>query len=202
MTTYFTADWHLGHARIIELCNRPFTSADQMNRVLIRNCNAVVRPNDTLIMLGDHVLGSYRPNVQLLAQIHCQRVILIPGNHDRWSLGHRGNATSRLDAFNGLLDMGLYPQEDRSPSQWESQIGEHKVLMSHYPYTGDTQNVDRHQDLRPVDTGLPLIHGHVHNQWQANGRMLNVGVDRWGFAPVPETTVLNWLNSLDAEEET
>lgn len=200
MTTYFTADWHLGHARIIELANRPFTSVDQMNRVIIRNVNSIVNPEDTLIVLGDVVLGTYAANVRLLTQIRCGRTILIPGNHDRWSLAYKGNDTRRAEALTGLFDLGLYPQADREPSVWESKIGDYPVVLSHYPYTGDGQGADRVPHLRPRDTGLPLIHGHVHNLWRQRGRMLNVGVDMWGFAPVSEHQVLDWLQSLGTDE--
>jgi len=42
MTTWFTADLHLGHRNIIEYCNRPFADVDEMNRALIANWNQVV----------------------------------------------------------------------------------------------------------------------------------------------------------------
>lgn len=29
-----------------------------------------------------------------------------------------------------------------------------------------------------------LLHGHVHDQWQVNGRQINVGVDVWDYRPV------------------
>lgn len=36
MTTWFTADLHLGHRNIATYCARPFDDADQMNAELVR----------------------------------------------------------------------------------------------------------------------------------------------------------------------
>jgi len=35
MTTWFTADLHLGHCNIIDYCGHPFEDAEAMNRALI-----------------------------------------------------------------------------------------------------------------------------------------------------------------------
>ena len=180
MTTYFTADWHLGHARIIELCSRPFVDAAQMNRQIIRNMNDVVGEDDTLIILGDVVMGQYAANVELLSALRSRRVLIIPGNHDRFSLAYRGNETAREAARMALVNLGLWAQEDRRPSQWETTIGGHMALLSHYPYVGDSTEQVRFADLRPKDEGLPLVHGHDHERWREPGRQLNVRGDGCG----------------------
>jgi calcineurin-like phosphoesterase family protein len=199
VTTYFTADWHLGHQRIIELCDRPFSDAHQMNRQIIRNCNALVGEADTLMVLGDTVLGTYAANVQLLQQIRCNRVVMIPGNHDRWSYAYRGTDARREEARLGLTRLGMFPQADRKPSRWRSSVQGRAVLLSHYPYAGT--DGERFPELRPADEGLPLLHGHVHEKWRENGRMLNVGVDVWDFMPVSEHSVVLWLEGLERESD-
>lgn len=199
MTTYFTSDWHLGHKRILELCNRPFRDVDHMNSQLIERCNDIVREKDTLIMHGDNVMGTYAQTVELLRQIRCRRVIMLPGNHDRYSLAYSSTSVRKKAAvIDDLRAMGLFPQEDRRPSQWHMRVCGRKIAMSHYPYAGDSHGEDRHQNLRPEDEGLPLVHGHVHEQWRENGRMLNVGVDVWNYAPVSSDAVNTWLLGLDA----
>jgi hypothetical protein len=42
MTTWFTADLHLGHRNIISYCDRPFESVGAMNRALIARWNEAV----------------------------------------------------------------------------------------------------------------------------------------------------------------
>jgi calcineurin-like phosphoesterase family protein len=51
--------------------------------------------------------------------------------------------------------------------------------------------------MRPVDNGLPLIHGHVHNSWKVNGRQINVGVDVWDFTPVSEADLSLLVMAMD-----
>ncbi|MEF9988159.1 MAG: phosphoesterase, partial [Christensenella sp.] len=50
---YFTSDFHFGHKGIIEMQNRPFSCAEEMNETLIRNYNERVHKNDTVYILGD-----------------------------------------------------------------------------------------------------------------------------------------------------
>ena len=54
---YFTSDLHFNHANIIMLCNRPFQSVEEMNRVLIENWNNAVNKNDDVYVLGDFIMG-------------------------------------------------------------------------------------------------------------------------------------------------
>src|ERR1017187_8378616 len=57
MATWFTADQHFGHKRIIELSGRPFGSVEEMNEAVVDRWNAVVAPDDLVWVLGDFALG-------------------------------------------------------------------------------------------------------------------------------------------------
>lgn len=219
MRTWFTADPHFGHARIIELCNRPFSSCDDMNKALLEGINSRVGTDERLVILGDVLLGNFEANRWLLAGIRAAQVILVPGNHDRWSLAyhHKGEvevvAAKRLDfAARYAVTPNVLLVEDRSPSMflWNEITGEtssghplENALFSHYPYDGDSHDEDRYASLRPVRRGLgppnPLVHGHVHGNWREKGRMFNVGVDVNDFAPVSEDELVSWMESLPAK---
>jgi calcineurin-like phosphoesterase family protein len=210
-TVYYTADWHLGHERIIDLCDRPFGSVAEMNDAIITGVNEEMRPVDTLVILGDLAMGKLEETLKLLRAIKAARIWVIPGNHDRWSLayGHRG-AKETLRIKRGLWRVQyeaahrhLRAEPDLVPSAWSTRVGGRRVLLSHYPYVGDSQTEDRYRPLRPRDTGLPLLHGHVHGRWRVGRvdgetRMLNVGVDVWNYRPVPEWLVADWLVSIHA----
>ena len=50
---FFTSDLHLGHENCIRLCNRPFSSIEEMDETLIENWNHKVTGKDTVYILGD-----------------------------------------------------------------------------------------------------------------------------------------------------
>ena len=80
---YFTSDLHLGHRGIIELCDSPFESVDEMDQTLIRNWNSIVNENDTVYFLGDltHKLTVSEAN-EIIRTLNGKKV-LIKGNHDK-----------------------------------------------------------------------------------------------------------------------
>ncbi len=188
---FFTSDTHFGHARIIELCNRPFASVEEMNEVMIERWNEVVKPDDVVIHLGDVALGKIAESLPLIGRLNGHKV-LVPGNHDRIFSGEKEKQRERF-----LPEYEKVFQKVHAEKVWVKFKGVNEwAIASHFPYEGDSHGNDRHADKRPLDNGLPLIHGHVHDKWLTNGRMLNVGVDVQDFRPVPESYVLDWVHSL------
>lgn len=180
MTTWYTADPHFGHANIINLCNRPFATADEMDTELTARWNAVVQPNDTVWVLGDVTL-----NVKNLGHVQnlTGRKILVAGNHDAcWSAHRRWHraVAKYLDAgFAEVREQGIVSQHRMGASG-------PLVDLAHLPYADDSHLTDRYADRRPFDYGRPLLCGHVHAAWKTKGRQINVGVDVRGFQPVAE----------------
>jgi len=78
-SVFVISDLHLDHENIIDYCKRPFDSVHEMNRVLIKNWNYVVKPDDTVYFVGDMTLGnSDRYTEKLNGNIY-----FIWGNHDK-----------------------------------------------------------------------------------------------------------------------
>ncbi len=189
MTTWFTSDTHFGHARIIELCNRPFKDVNHMNEIMIERWNNVVMPDDVVYHMGDVALGKIDESLPLVGRLSGYK-ILVPGNHDRIFSGESEKKRERfLPEYSKVFDLIM-------PETFSKWVNDLHVAMSHFPYRGDSQENDRHVDKRPVDHGLPLIHGHIHEKRRIEGRMFNVGVDVNDFRPVHEDTIREWIDSL------
>lgn len=75
---WFTSDTHFGHARIIELAPRPFSSVDEMDEIMIENWNKLVKPQDFIYHLGDFAFADHTPYLDRLNG----KKTLILGNHD------------------------------------------------------------------------------------------------------------------------
>ncbi len=65
---------------IIELCNRPFSSVDEMNEAMIANWNGVVKNCDTVYVIGDFAWKTDKAE-EFLTRLKGKKV-LIMGNHD------------------------------------------------------------------------------------------------------------------------
>lgn len=189
---WWTSDTHFGHRNILrfEPEARPFSSTEEMDEVLIERWNAVVRPHDIVYHLGDAIMGDFKAGVEKMQRLNGHK-ILIPGNHDR--------------VFSGLkFDYRMKWRQDYlsvfrviSAEQVFTTVGRtFDIAMCHFPYEGDSHGEDRYSTMRPKDTGLPLIHGHVHGAWKFRGRQFNVGVDANNLTPVSEEEVVEWVKSL------
>lgn len=82
MTIWFISDTHFGHDNIIGYCGRPFTSASEMDEVMVERWNATVRPSDKVYHLGD--VAMRREHLATVKRLHGKKR-LIRGNHDIFS---------------------------------------------------------------------------------------------------------------------
>jgi calcineurin-like phosphoesterase family protein len=202
--TWYTADLHLGHERIIELCGRPFSSVAEMNEAIVTRWNERVEPGDTVWVLGDVALGSIEESLALVSRLHGHK-ILVAGNHDRCFAGYgtpkqrfgwveRYRAAGFADVVTGVAIAGRgLPIRHALRREFGGPVVAHTIL-SHFPRTGESRQIaDRYQEYRPPSSKRAddewLLHGHVHNRWTVDKRQINVGVDVWDFAPVPAETI-------------
>lgn len=82
---FFTADEHYFHSNIIEYNNRPFQDEFEMNEVIIKNSNSVVKGGDTVVHAGDLTLLKDRKKIQLeiIDRLNGNHIFL-KGSHDYW----------------------------------------------------------------------------------------------------------------------
>jgi calcineurin-like phosphoesterase family protein len=167
---WFTSDQHFGHANVVRFCNRPFQTLAEMHVVLIEGWQRLVKPDDTVYLLGDVFFCTARTAADIAKQLP-GKVVLVQGNHDKLS-------ASQYKSF------GWTVVQDAS-----IRLLGHFLTLSHFPYwpnmpDGLPAHDLRYPDRRPIDRGRWLLCGHVHNRWKTKDKMINVGVDVWNYAPV------------------
>jgi len=184
MATWFTADTHFGHVRILELCNRPFKTVEEMNERLVDNWNERVTPQDQVFILGDLALGKLDDSLSYVAQLNGTK-FLVPGNHDRVWTGYPSKGKPVRPE-----DTERYEAAGLTISSHITVYGAQLWVLCHFPDEGDSHDGDRFDGWRPtLLPGEVLVHGHVHNKWLTNGPRINVGVDVWDYRPVHEDEV-------------
>ena len=192
---FVTSDTHFSHARISELAGRPFETVTEMDAELIRRWNSTVAPDSVVLHLGDLALGGITESLPLTAQLHGRR-FLVPGNHDRVSPATQSSRA--IERFAPLYEEAGW---EILPEVITGTRAGRRIIASHYPYSGDTQGEDRHSSHRPVDRGLPLLHGHTHDHDNGPaGYQFHVGVDAFELKPISMTLIEAWLNDLSRGE--
>ena len=169
---YYTSDLHLGHANIIRHCERPFSNADEMDAVLIKNWNNKVHRDDTVYIVGDFLFRANRPAEEYLSELKGKKHLII-GNHDKYWMGMT-DLDQWFESVSPMLSIS-----DRS----------YTATLCHYPM----------MSWPDISTGGYMIYGHIHNNTDADywpllamrDQMLNAGVDINGFEPVTLEEMIN-----------
>lgn len=201
---WFTSDTHHGHRLVAGLRGfwleefidgKPFEpDVDTHNTVLAKNWDRVVGKNDTVFVLGDITMnpknGAFdwfteRPGIKHL----------ISGNHDSVHPRH----TRHLRAQKDWHALGIFESIN---SHGSIKLAGQKVLMSHFPYAGEGDRKDggpdRFSEWRFKDEGMPLLHGHTHSAAvHETPYSFHVGLDAHKLQLVPESAVIEWLNTLN-----
>ena len=88
---YFTADLHFYHDNIIRHTQRPFYTAEEMNKCLIKKWNEKITSEDTIYILGDFTMKGPEMASSILYSLKGKKY-LIRGNHDNfWTEHHSTN---------------------------------------------------------------------------------------------------------------
>lgn len=197
---WFTADTHFGHANVIKFCQRPFlTDADRslmeasstherspwtVSRESVRNhdeqlldaINSNVQLNDTLWILGDFCLGTYRHAESYRSRIVCRDVRIVWGNHDHRSLS---------DLF------------QQCHEQCVIKIQKQPIFLNHYPM--------RYWDgsFRGSWHLYGHVHGRLAAEDRAENWRLarDVGVDACNYRPIGFEEIAEYMNQRVAAFE-
>lgn len=79
---YFTADLHIGHDKDFIWEERGFSSVEEHDREILKRWNEVVKPEDTVYILGDLALGQNENEWDNIFYDLNGNIFFIQGNHD------------------------------------------------------------------------------------------------------------------------
>lgn len=200
---FFTSDWHLHHARILELgAGRPFRDLAHMHSVLLSNAWSVMTPDDTLYHLGDAAMGNFEISVKLMEAFPGKEKFLIPGNHDK--VFPKLNTVTRIERFKPMYEDAGYKVLNIHELITLDMDGEpFEVRLSHVPYSPERfeGRSDKLAFARPEDDGKWLIHGHTHSseKFSVHPREIHVGVDANDWMPVSEVQIIERIKARLSE---
>jgi len=164
MTIWFTADQHFGHTNIIEYCNRPYDTIDDMDADLIQFWNRVVGRYDVVYHLGDFTLGDVEMAKKYFSLLNGTVWILNNSwHHDKRWIENYAECITRSGSSVLLRD----PLEVLELKDYGKDGYPLAVSLCHYPLS----EWDRKH------YGGWHLHGHSHGEHKANGLILDVGVD-------------------------
>jgi calcineurin-like phosphoesterase family protein len=165
MSTFLISDSHFGHGGILKLCRetRPFSDVREMDQFMREIWNRTVRPDDTVIHLGDF---AHRYPVDKLPALFASlngHKHLIRGNHD--------------DKHTQALPWAS--QHDI----WHVSVDSQNLVLCHYAM----------RTWPKIRKGALQLYGHSHGRLPGNVQSCDIGVDVFGFAPVRLNTIKAYL---------
>ncbi len=183
---FFTSDPHLEHEHVAT--TRGFSTTAAHDAELAYRWDATVRPEDDVWVTGDVCVGGSALTKRALEWVNRRPGVkhLVPGNHCRVHPhnrdAHRWQRTYLEVAFESVQPFA------------RRRIDGQDVLLSHFPYVGDSGPYDRYTQYRLPCEGLPIIHGHTHSRSRFSTAtygpaeipvpQVHVGVDAWDGYPV------------------
>ena len=185
---FYIADTHFGHENIIGFDHRPFSDANEMERVIVQNWNNVVSKKDVVYIIGDFCWKKEDEWLRLLDLLNGEKV-LIAGNHDLKNPSSRLKRKFRkITEYQEITDNGK------------------KIIMSHYPilfykssynkdvwhFCGHTHNRTREEEKRQkfVETLISDCSQPGDNR----GQIVNVGcmMDYMDYTPKTAQQLFDW----------
>lgn len=166
---WFSADLHLLHYKITNICNRPIIP-EEHDEWLINRINSVVDKKDEFFILGDVSMGSRTKTDALLDKINGRKHLIL-GNHD-----NNIHNSTRFESISQIKNFNFSS---------ESYPNIHLVLC-HYPIASWERKVH----------GAGHLFGHTHARFQNTGLSFDIGVDANDYYPLNLEQVMNKMTKI------
>lgn len=167
--TWFTSDLHFGHDREFIWGPRGYKDVEEMNRIQLEKFNSVVKPEDTVYILGDCMLGDNEIGEEFFKQLNGE-IIIILGNHD---------TNSRIEIYKKYAKEVVYAKRIK--------LKKKTFYLSHFPtITANPGDDPGHCTYN--------LYGHTHQQtkfYEDRPYMYHVGVDSHNGYPVSIDTIIS-----------
>ena len=164
--TWIWSDLHLGDSHAAAIWNRPFLSVKRMNAYLLGKWERVVKPEDTIICLGDVAVTAVWRNGTVI-----DRLRRCPG--ERWLVlgNHDAHHTRELReaGFDAVCAAAVYAADP-------------PLALTHVP-------------LRHVPPGAVNVHGHIHGHPATGPRRVNMCVEQTAWMPQRMDELLEQLQN-------
>lgn len=128
---WFISDTHFDHANIIKYTARPFVDVEEMNTVLVKNWNSMVKENDIVYFLGDMSFGRGSRDPCYWVDRLKGKIIYIRGNHEKAHVGKN----SELLEYRGYRFLLVHdPENVGSFDGWIVHGHVHNNKLEKYPF--------------------------------------------------------------------
>jgi calcineurin-like phosphoesterase family protein len=200
VNVWFTSDHHLGHRAMAYGRKFGFMPEDRTKAtdelvewhddMLAQRWDAVVSTADAVWVLGD-LTANRKHTAAALTWIERRPGTkhLILGNHDPAHPMHE-DAHKWQRMYFQVFESVQVAAKRYVPLP---EGGRQRVLLSHFPYVGDSGPEDRCSQWRLPNEGIPILHGHTHASKcltiAESSKQVHVGLDAWDYAPVPLETI-------------
>ena len=150
---FFTSDTHFNHDKAFIYEARGYKTRYEHNDALIAKINELVRPQDTLIHLGDFCLNITPPELEeILRRINCDNIAYIWGNHNSCIRRFYEDAVTTEYG----KDIEVYPYAVGKITYLgyykELIVNGQMIVIHHYP----------HQIWNQMQKGAWQLSGHSH----------------------------------------
>ena len=189
MSLFLLSDTHFEHANIIKYCDRPFSSASEMDSVMISNWNERVSYDDTVLFGGDIAMARGEIAIEYAQKLNGS-LVLLDGNHDD---------VDESEAPFPILKSYYFTYEYEEGTEYD-------FYYTHWPLMGRSIREDSRD--APKWSKPPewfdgwYLHGHVHNNdvdnypfVNPNEQMVNLGVELLDFTPIEIEELIRILDT-------